>query len=125
MRVSIITGGGTGSAPRFARRLAAGLSQCPLILHGPRRRRSGLDGEAVVKVECEPAGAGRFFFSQRRPGGAGNRIRSWRAATPRGVSQHPDVIVHAPGSRRRGFAQLPRRGAGAAFAVICHRLFMN
>ena len=55
MRVSIITGGGSGIGAAVARRLAAN-DQC-LMLHGQGADAAGLDRLKTVATECQRAGA--------------------------------------------------------------------
>ena len=55
MRVSIITGGGSGIGAAVARRLAAD-DQC-LMLHGQGADAAGLERLKTVATECQRAGA--------------------------------------------------------------------
>jgi 3-oxoacyl-[acyl-carrier protein] reductase len=114
MRVSIITGGGSGIGAAVARRLAAG-DQC-LMLHGQGADAAGLERLKSVAAECELAGARVEFRSSdlAHAGTAAELVRATRAAFG-----SIDAIVHAAGfADRRGFADLPREGLERAFAVM-------
>ena len=114
MRVSIITGGGTGIGAAVARRLAAP-EQC-LMLHGQGADAAGLERLKVVAMACERAGA-KVAYSSGDLAEAGTA--SELAGATRAAFGSIDVIVHAAGfADRRGFAQLPRAGLERAFAVI-------
>jgi len=114
LRVSIITGGGSGIGAAVARRLAK--PDACLVLHGQGRDASGLDRLKSVAAECERAGA-RVIFSTgdlAKPGTATELAKAARAAFGR-----IDAIVHAAGfADRRGFGALPREGLDRAFAVM-------
>jgi NAD(P)-dependent dehydrogenase (short-subunit alcohol dehydrogenase family) len=114
MRVSIITGGGSGIGAAVARRLA-GRDQC-LMLHGQGADTAGLERLKSVAAECERAGARVAFRSGdlARAGTAAELVGAARAAF--GAI---DAIIHAAGfADRRGFANLPREGLERAFAVM-------
>jgi 3-oxoacyl-[acyl-carrier protein] reductase len=114
MRVSIITGGGSGIGAAVARRLAE-RDQC-LMLHGQGADAAGLERLKSVAAECERAGA-RVAFSTgdlAHAGTAAELVGSTHAAF--GTI---DAIVHAAGfADRRGFADLQRAGLERAFAVM-------
>jgi 3-oxoacyl-[acyl-carrier protein] reductase len=114
MRVSIITGGGSGIGAAVARRLA-GADQC-LMLHGQGADEAGRSRLASVAAECERAGAHVAMMTGdlASAGTAAELVRATRA------SFGPiDAIVHAAGfADRRGFAKLPREGLERAFAVM-------
>src|SRR5882724_9539879 len=114
MRVSIITGGGSGIGAAVARRLAA-KDQC-LMLHGQGADTAGLERLKAVAMDCQRAGAKVEWRTGdlASAGTASELVRATRAAC--GAI---DVIVHAAGfADRRGFVQLPRAGLERAFAVI-------
>jgi NAD(P)-dependent dehydrogenase (short-subunit alcohol dehydrogenase family) len=114
MRVSIITGGGSGIGAAVARRLAAD-GQC-LMLHGQGADEAGLERLTSVAAECARAGAKVEFRSGDlvRAGTASELVRATRACFG-----PIDAIVHAAGfADRRGFADLPREGLERAFAVM-------
>jgi len=114
MRVSIITGGGSGIGAAVARRLAAP-DQC-LLLHGQGADAAGLERLQAVVADCERAGANVAWRSGdlAKSGTASELVGAARAAFG-----SVDAIVHAAGyADRRRFAQLPREGLERAFAVM-------
>jgi NAD(P)-dependent dehydrogenase (short-subunit alcohol dehydrogenase family) len=114
MRVSIITGGGSGIGAAVARRLA-GADQC-LMLHGQGADEAGRARLKSVAVECERAGArvATMIGDLATAGTAAELVRATRASF--GAI---DAIVHAAGfADRRGFVKLPREGLERAFAVM-------
>jgi 3-oxoacyl-[acyl-carrier protein] reductase len=114
LRVSIITGGGSGIGAAVARRLARPDS-C-LVLHGQGRDSAGLDRLKSVAADCERAGA-RVIFSTGDLAKAGTATELVKAA--RAAFGKIDAIVHAAGfADRRGFGALPREGLDRAFAVM-------
>jgi 3-oxoacyl-[acyl-carrier protein] reductase len=114
MRVSIITGGGSGIGAAVARRLA-GADQC-LMLHGQGADEAGRARLESVAAECERAGAhvATMTGDLASAGTAAELVRATRA------SFGPiDAIVHAAGfADQRGFVKLPREGLERAFAVM-------
>jgi len=114
MRVSIITGGGSGIGAAVARRLA-GEGQC-LILHGQGADDAGASRLASVAAECERGGAKVKWLAGdlARPGTASALVNAAREAFGA-----VDAIVHAAGfADRRTFATLPRDALDRAFAVM-------
>jgi NAD(P)-dependent dehydrogenase (short-subunit alcohol dehydrogenase family) len=114
MRVSIITGGGSGIGAAVARRLAAP-DQC-LMLHGQGADIAGLERLQAVVSDCERAGANVAWRAGdlAKAGTASELVGAARAAF--GTI---DAIVHAAGyADRRRFAQLSREGLERAFAVM-------
>ncbi len=114
MRVSIITGGGSGIGAAVARRLAAP-GAC-LMLHGQGSDAAGLDRLRAVALDCQRAGAKVEWRTGdlARQGTASELVSAARAAFG-----SIDVIVHAAGfADRRGFQQLQREGLERAFAVM-------
>jgi NAD(P)-dependent dehydrogenase (short-subunit alcohol dehydrogenase family) len=114
MRVSIITGGGSGIGAAVARRLAAE-GQC-LMLHGQGAEEAGLERLKSVAAECVRAGANAEVRSGdlAKAGTASELVSAARACFG-----PIDAIVHAAGfADRRGFAKLPREGLERAFAVM-------
>ena len=114
MRVTIITGGGSGIGAALARRLAT-LDTC-LVLHGQGSDAAGLARLKSVATECEQAGAKVAFAT-------GDLAKAGTAAAlvvkARATFGKIDAIVHAAGfADRRGFAELPREGLERAFAVM-------
>jgi NAD(P)-dependent dehydrogenase (short-subunit alcohol dehydrogenase family) len=114
MRVTIITGGGSGIGAAVARRLAA-KDQC-LILHGQGADAAGLARLKAVVAECEGAGAKVAFATS-------DLAKAGTAAELVGATRKQfgavDAIVHAAGfADRRSFAKLPREGLERAFAVM-------
>jgi len=104
MRVSIITGGGSGIGAAVARRLAA-KDGC-LMLHGQGADEAGLARLKAVAAECERAGAKVEVRTGdlAKAGSASELVSATRASF--GAI---DAIVHAAGfADRRGFAKLPR-----------------
>ena len=114
MRVSIITGGGSGIGAAVARRLAAS-DQC-LMLHGQGADAAGLERLKTVATECERAGARVEWRAGdlAKEGTASGLVDAARAAFG-----PVDAIVHAAGfADKRKFGQLPRTGLERAFAVM-------
>jgi 3-oxoacyl-[acyl-carrier protein] reductase len=114
MRVSIITGGGSGIGAAVARRLAAE-GQC-LMLHGQGADEAGLLRLKSVAAECEHAGAKVRYATGdlAKAGTASELVRATRDAFG-----PVDAIVHAAGfADRRNFAKLQREALDRAFAVM-------
>jgi len=114
MRVSIITGGGSGIGAAVARHLAGPDQR--LMLHGQGADAAGLDRLKAVVSECERAGADVAWRTGdlARAGAAAELVDAARA-----TFGQVDAIVHAAGyADRRSFAQLPRAGLERAFAVM-------
>lgn len=114
MRVSIITGGGSGIGAAVARRLAAS-DQC-LMLHGQGADAAGLERLKAVAIDCQRAGA-------RVAWRTGELANAGTAAELVGATREAfgpiDAIVHAAGfADRRDFVSLPRDGLERAFAVM-------
>lgn len=114
MRVSIITGGGSGIGAAVARRLAAP-DQC-LILHGQGADAAGRERLQAVVSECERAGSNvTWHTGDLADAGTASEL----VAAARAAFGHIDTIVHAAGyADRRRFAAVPRAGLERAFAVI-------
>jgi 3-oxoacyl-[acyl-carrier protein] reductase len=114
MRVSIITGGGSGIGAAIARRLA-GRDQS-LMLHGQGADQASLDRLKAVATDCERGGAKVAWRAGdlAKAGSAAELVSAARA------SFGPvDAIVHAAGfADKREFATLPREGLERAFAVM-------
>ncbi|KJC54929.1 short-chain dehydrogenase [Bradyrhizobium sp. LTSPM299] len=114
MRVSIITGGGSGIGAAVARRLAAS-DQC-LMLHGQGAEAAGLARLTSVADACRSAGA-KVEIRTGDLAKAGTGAELVDAA--RAAFGPVDTIVHAAGfADRRDFASLPREGLERAFAVM-------
>jgi len=114
MRVSIITGGGSGIGAAVARRLA-GQDQ-RLMLHGQGADAAGEGRLKSVAEDCRRAGA-EVKWSTGDLAAAGTAAELVRAT--RAAFGAVDTIVHAAGfADRREFANLPRAGLERAFAVI-------
>lgn len=114
MRVSIITGGGSGIGAAVARRLA-GPGQ-GLMLHGQGAEASGLARLNSVAEECRGKGA-KVAVSTGDLAGIGAGTSLVEAA--RAAFGPIDAIVHAAGfADRREFASLPRAALERAFAVM-------
>ena len=114
MRVSIITGGGSGIGAAVARRLAA--PDACLMLHGHGTDAAGIKRLKTVAADCERAGAGIAWHTGdlANAGTASELVAAARAAFG-----SVDAIVHAAGfADRRSFAQLPRVGLERSFAVM-------
>ena len=114
MRVSIITGGGSGIGAAVARRLAA--PDACLMLHGQGTDAAGIERLKTVAADCERAGAGVAWHTGdlANAGTASELVAAARAAFG-----SVDAIVHAAGfADRRSFAQLPRVGLERSFAVM-------
>jgi len=114
MRVSIITGGGSGIGAAVARRLA-GEGQ-GLVLHGQGADDAGLSRLRSVAAECERAGAKVKWATGdlAEAGTAADIVRTAREAFG-----PVDAIVHSAGfADRRSFANLPRGALERAFAVM-------
>src|SRR5258708_28919283 len=104
MRVSIITGGGSGIGAAIARRLAA-RDEC-LMLHGQGADAAGLERLKAVVMDCQRADANVAWCAGDLASAAtaSELVRGTRAAF-----WSVDAIVHAAGfAHRRGFIQLPR-----------------
>ncbi len=114
MRVSIITGGGSGIGAAVARRLAR--PDARLVLHGQGRDAAGIERLKAVAAECQRAGA-KVAFSTGDLAKAGTAFEL--AKTARTAFGAIDAIVHAAGfADRRGFSALPLAGLDRAFAVM-------
>ncbi|WP_420970105.1 SDR family NAD(P)-dependent oxidoreductase [Bradyrhizobium sp. B120] len=114
MRVSIITGGGSGIGAAVARRLA-GPDQ-GLMLHGQGAEASGLARLNSVAEECRSKGT-KVAVSTGDLAMAGAGASLVEAA--RAAFGPIDSIVHAAGfADRREFASLPRAALERAFAVM-------
>ncbi|MES5482302.1 SDR family oxidoreductase [Bradyrhizobium sp. INPA03-11B] len=114
MRVSIITGGGSGIGAAVARRLA-GPDQS-LMLHGQGTDAAGLARLNAVAEECRGKGA-KVAVSTGDLAAAGAGTALVEAA--RAAFGPIDSIVHAAGfADRREFASLPRAALERAFAVM-------
>jgi NAD(P)-dependent dehydrogenase (short-subunit alcohol dehydrogenase family) len=114
MRVSIITGGGSGIGAAVARRLAG--RDAGLMLHGQGADAAGLERLKAVATECQHAGANVAWHTGdlAHAGTASELVRATRDAFG-----SVDAIVHAAGfADRRGFMQLPRAGLERSFAVM-------
>lgn len=114
MRVSIITGGGSGIGAAVARRMAV-RDEC-LMLHGQGADAAGLERLKVVAMDCQRAGANVAWCTGdlANAGTASELVRATRDAF--GSVQ---AIVHAAGfADRRDFTRLPRAGLERAFAVM-------
>jgi len=114
MRVSIITGGGSGIGAAIARRLAAP-DEC-LMLHGQGADAAGLERLRTVAMDCQRAGANVEWSAGdlAKAGAASELVRGTRSAFG-----SIDTIVHAAGfADRRGFRQLPRADLERSFGVI-------
>jgi 3-oxoacyl-[acyl-carrier protein] reductase len=114
MRVSIITGGGSGIGAAVALRLASA-DQC-LMLHGQGADEAALTRLKAVAAECERAGARVELRTGdlAKAGSASELVSATRASF--GAI---DAVVHAAGfADRRGFGELPRDGLERAFAVM-------
>jgi 3-oxoacyl-[acyl-carrier protein] reductase len=114
MRVSIVTGGGSGIGAAVARRLA-GKDQC-LMLHGQGVDAAGLERLKSVGMDCRRAGA-RVEWCTGDLASAGTASELVRAT--RASFGAVDAIVHAAGfADRRGFVDLPRAELERSFAVM-------
>ena len=114
MRVSIITGGGSGIGAAVARRLAA--PDACLMLHGQGTDAAGLERLKTVAADCERAGASVAWHTGdlANAGTASELVAAARAAFG-----PVDAIVHAAGfADRRSFTELPRAGLERSFAVM-------
>jgi NAD(P)-dependent dehydrogenase (short-subunit alcohol dehydrogenase family) len=114
MRVSIITGGGSGIGAAVARRLAA-RDEC-LMLHGQGADAAGLERLKAVVADCQRAGANVAW----RTGDLANaETASELVGAAREAFGSVDAIVHAAGfADRRDFTNLPRAALERSFAVM-------
>src|ERR1700682_3572807 len=102
MRVSIITGGGSGIGAAVARRLAAS-DQC-LMLHGQGADAAGLERLKAVAKDCQRAGANVEF----RTGDLANAgTASELVGATRAAFGPVDAVVHAAGFADRRDASSP------------------
>jgi NAD(P)-dependent dehydrogenase (short-subunit alcohol dehydrogenase family) len=114
LRVSIITGGGSGIGAAVARRMAGG-DEC-LMLRGQGADAAGQARLKAVAAECEWAGA-KVALSIGDLADAG--VAAGLVGATRAAFGDVDVIVHAAGfADRRGFTQLPRESLERSFAVM-------
>jgi 3-oxoacyl-[acyl-carrier protein] reductase len=114
MRVSIITGGGSGIGAAVARKLAG--PDAGLVLHGQGADAAGIERLKAVASDCQRAGAKVAWRSGdlAQAGTASELVTAAREAFG-----SIDAIVHAAGfADRRGFSQLPRAGLERSFAVM-------
>jgi 3-oxoacyl-[acyl-carrier protein] reductase len=114
MRVSIITGGGSGIGAAVARRLAA--PDTCLMLHGQGSDTAGIERLKAVVGDCQRAGANVAWHAGdlASAGTASELVAATRAAFG-----NIDAIVHAAGfADRRSFTELPRAGLERSFAVM-------
>jgi 3-oxoacyl-[acyl-carrier protein] reductase len=114
MRVSVITGGGSGIGAAVARRLAG--EDQGLMLHGQGTDAASVERLRAVAAECERAGAKISWCTGdlAKAGSAAELVRQARACFGT-----VDAIVHAAGfADKREFVSLPREGLERAFAVI-------
>jgi len=114
MRVTIITGGGSGIGAAVARRLA-GSEQC-LMLHGQAADAAGLERLKAVASQCKEAGANvEWRTGDLASAGTASELVGATRASFGAI----DAIVHAAGfADRRDFVRLPREGLERAFAVM-------
>jgi len=114
MRVTIITGGGSGIGAAVARRLAG--SEGCLMLHGQAADAAGLERLKAVASQCKEAGANvEWRTSDLASAGAASDLVGATRASFGAI----DAIVHAAGfADRRDFVRLPREGLERAFAVM-------
>jgi NAD(P)-dependent dehydrogenase (short-subunit alcohol dehydrogenase family) len=114
MRVTIITGSGSGIGAAIARRLA-GKDQ-GLMLHAQGSDEASLERLKAVAAECERTGARVAWCpgDLAKAGSATELVQNARA------SLGPiDAIVHAAGfADKREYESLPREGLERAFAVM-------
>src|SRR5260370_1868993 len=106
MRVSIITGGGSGIGAAIARRMA-GRDEC-LMLHGQGADAAGLERLKAGVMDCQRAGANVAWCSGDLPnaGTASELVRGTR-------STFVSAAAIAPAPRfqsRPGFIHLPPTG---------------
>jgi 3-oxoacyl-[acyl-carrier protein] reductase len=114
MRVSIVTGGGSGIGAAVARRLA-GPDAC-LMLHGQGADPEGIERLKAVVLDCQRAGAN---VAWRTGDLADAGTASGLVGATRDAFGSIDAIVHSAGfADRRGFMQLPRAGLERSFAVM-------
>jgi 3-oxoacyl-[acyl-carrier protein] reductase len=114
MRVSIITGGGSGIGAAVARRLAG--KEQGLMLHGQGSDEASVERLKAVAADCERAGA-RVAWSAGDLAKAGTATELVQKA--RASLGAIDAVVHAAGfADKREFATLPREGLERAFAVM-------
>jgi 3-oxoacyl-[acyl-carrier protein] reductase len=114
MRVSIITGGGSGIGAAVARRLAKGDES--LMLHGQGADAAARERLKAVAAECQRAGANVAWHTAdlAQAGTASELVSATRDAFG-----SIDAIVHAAGfADRRSFTQLPRASLERSFAVM-------
>ncbi|WP_363331142.1 SDR family oxidoreductase [Bradyrhizobium sp.] len=114
MRVSIITGGGSGIGAAVARRLAK--RDESLMLHGQGADAAGLERLKAVAADCQRAGADVAWHT-------GDLAQAGTAFELVGATRKAfgsiDAIVHAAGyADRRSFTQLPRASLERSFAVM-------
>ena len=119
MRVTIITGGGSGIGAAVARRLAA--AETGLMLHGQGADAAGLARLQAVAMDCQRAGArvGWRSGDLADAGAASDLVDATRAEFG-----PIDAIVHAAGfADRRDFALLPRTGLERSLAIMATAFF--
>src|SRR5437899_10758359 len=113
MRVSLITGGGSGIGAAIARRLAA-RDEC-LMLHGQGADAAGHERLKAVVTDCLRAGANVAWCTGdlANAGTASELVRGTRSAFG-----SVEVLVYAGGfADRRGFMQLLREGLVRSFGA--------
>ncbi|MBS0241473.1 MAG: SDR family oxidoreductase [Proteobacteria bacterium] len=114
MRVTLITGGGSGIGAAVARKLAA--PGTALMLHGQGADAEGRARLEAVAIECREVGA----TVEWRPGDLAAPGRGTELVSDTRSSLGPvDAIVHAAGfADRRPMAELPRSALDRSFAVM-------
>ena len=121
MRVSIITGGGSGIGAAVARRLA-GRDEC-LMLHGQGTDAAGLERLKAVAADCERTGAKVAWCTGdlAKAGTASELVSATRAALERSFAVMAAAFHELASSALPDLRRGPRGRVVAVSSFVAHR----